>query len=388
MAARRNSRAGSFMVRGDGGPGDGGGLMARFAELCAASNFSFLRGASHPHEMVEAAAALGLEAVAIADRNTLAGAVRAFLAGREQGVRVLTAARLVAQTGVELVCIPRTRAAYGRLCRALSDAHETGEPGAPHIDLPAMAQALGEAQILILMPPPEADEDWRAQAQTVLARAVSPVHLALVRRFDGRDGARLHGLAALARAWGVPTVASSDALYHAPERRALQDVLTCIREHVRIDGAGRRLEANAERHLKDAAEMARLFADYSDAVTRTAQLAGTVSFSLDELVYAYPDETIGAGETPMETLRRLTREGAARRWPGGVPGSGAKGARSRAGADRIARLRQLFPDRGGSGAVRPLAGHSVSGARLGGQFSRVLRDWRHRSGPGADRSSV
>ena len=127
--------------------------MARFAELCAASHFSFLRGASHPHEMVEAAAALGLEAVAVADRNTLAGAVRAFLAGREQGVHVLTAARLVAETGVELACIPRTRAAYGRLCRALSDAHETGEPGAPHIDLPAMAQALGDEQILILMPP-------------------------------------------------------------------------------------------------------------------------------------------------------------------------------------------------------------------------------------------
>ena len=302
--------------------------MARFAELCAASHFSFLRGASHPHEMVEAAAALGLEAVAVADRNTLAGAVRAFLAGREQGVHVLTAARLVAETGVELACIPRTRAAYGRLCRALSDAHETGEPGAPHIDLPAMAQALGDEQILILMPPPEADEDWRAQAETVLARAVSPVHLALVRRFDGRDGARLHGLAALARAWGVQTLASSDALYHAPERRALQDVLTCIREHVRIDAAGRRLEANAERHLKDAAEMARLFADYPEAVTRTAQLARTVTFSLDQLVYAYPDETIGAGETPMETLRRLTREGAARRWPAGAPEAVQKSARA------------------------------------------------------------
>ena len=298
----------------------GGGVMgARFAELCAASNFSFLRGASHPHEMVEAAAALGLEAVVIADRNTLAGAVRAFLAGREQGVRVLTAARLVAETGVELVCIPRTRAAYGRLCRALSDAHETGEPGAPHIDLPAMTKALGEDQILILMPPPELGARWRAHAQTVLARAASPIHLALVRRFDGRDGARLHHLAALAHAWGIETLASSDALYHAPERRALQDVLTCIREHVRIDAAGRRVEANAERHLKDAAEMARLFADYPGAVTRTAELARTVNFSLDQLVYAYPDETIGAGETPMETLRRLTREGAARRWPGGSP---------------------------------------------------------------------
>lgn len=293
--------------------------MIRFAELCAQSNFSFLRGASHPHEMVEAAAALGLDALVVADRNTLAGAVRTFLAAKDQGVRALVGARLATEEGVELVCVPQTRKAYGRLARYLSDAQCAGEPNEPRVRLALAGSALGEAQILILIPPAEETADWRAAVEVFLGEVQSPVHLALIRRFDGRDGARLMRQSRLAARLGVETIASTDALYHAPERRRLQDVVTCIREHVRIDEAGRLLAANAERHLKPPAEMIRLFSGYEDAVARTAALADTVKFRLDQLVYQYPDEVIGEGETPLQTLRRLVAEGSARRWPDGVP---------------------------------------------------------------------
>ena len=293
--------------------------MTAFAELLAASNFSFLRGASHPHEMVQTAAALGLEAVAVTDRNTLAGAVRAHLAGKDHGVKVLIGSRLVTEEGVEVACLPKTRPAYARLTRFLTDAQFAGEPGAPDVRLAGMGQALGGDQILVLVPPPDPDAAWRADAARFVSEAGGRVHLALARRFDGRDGARLMHAARLADELGVETVATSDALYHSPDRRALQDVLTCIREHVRIDEAGRLLQANAERHLKPGEEMARLFKGYENAVSRAAALAREVTFSLDQLVYEYPDEVIGPGETPMQTLRRLTEEGARRRWPQGAP---------------------------------------------------------------------
>jgi error-prone DNA polymerase len=293
--------------------------MTRFAELCAVSNFSFLRGASHPHEMVEAAAALGLDALVVADRNTLAGAVRTFLAAKDHGVHALVGSRLVTQEGAELVCVPQTRTAYGRLARYLTDAQFAGEPNGPVVRLEGSGTALGPEQILILIPPLDESPAWLSAVEGFLSEAQSPVHLALVRRFDGRDGARLMRQSRLAHRLGVETVASTDALYHTPERRLLQDVVTCIREHVRIDEAGRLLEANAERHLKAPEEMERLFAGYEDAVARSAALAETVEFQLDQLVYHYPDEVIGAGETPLETLHRLVEEGIARRWPEGVP---------------------------------------------------------------------
>jgi len=293
--------------------------MTGYAELVAATNFSFLRGASHPHEMVEAAAALGLDALAVTDRNTLAGVVRAHLAGREHGVKILVGARLVTGEGVELVCLPKTRTAYARLSRFLSDAQFAGEPGEPDVRLSAAGAALGADQVLILIPPPDEDAGWAAAAEAFVRASAGPAHLALVRRFDGRDGARLMRQSRLAQRLGVETVATTDALYHAPERRLLQDVVTCIREHVRIEEAGRLLEVNAERHLKPAAEMARLFSGYEDAVARTAALADGIDFQLTELVYEYPDEVIGAGETPMQTLRRLTADGERRRWPDGVP---------------------------------------------------------------------
>ena len=316
MGAKPLSRPGMFTGRGR--------RMSGFAELIAASNFSFLRGASHPHEMVQTAAELGLSAIAIADRNTLAGAVRAHLAGKDHAIKVLIGARLVTREGVDLVCLPKTREAYGRLSRALTDAQFRGEPGEPDMRLAGLSAALGSDQILILAPPPDLNTAWVEHAERCVAQAHSEVFLALTRRFDGEDGHRLASSAALARQLGLETLASTDALYHAPERRLLQDVVTCIREHVRIAQAGRRLNANGERHLKPPTEMVRLFAGYEDAVARSTHLAAQVNFSLDQLVYEYPDEVIGPGEAPMQTLRRLTKEGQAQRWPNGTPAKTSK----------------------------------------------------------------
>ncbi len=297
--------------------------MTGYAELAAATNFSFLRGASHPHEMVETAARLGLDALAVADRNSLAGVVRAHIAAKEAGLNLLVGARLVTLEGPEIVCLPENKPAYARLSRLLSDANfrmdaEGGERQAP-VTLDDALQA-GPDQVLVLMPPQDLrSEAWFEHARRFVLQSQSCVHLALVRCFDGADGERLDRLDALADALGVETVATTDALYHAPERRELADILACIREHVRIDQAGYLLDAHAERHLKPAAEMRRLFPGREDAVARSAALAARVRFSLDELVYAYPGEVLEPGETAMQTLTRLTWEGAAARYPGGVP---------------------------------------------------------------------
>ena len=306
-----------------------------YAELAAATNFSFLRGASHPQEIVKTAAELGLSAVAITDRNSLAGVVRAHLAAKDHGIKLLIGVRLVTVEGVELICLPKNKPAYAALSQLLTDANFRVEAGEGRVRLEDAAAA-GPDQGLILLPPAEVDAAWMHEADRFVRRAQSPVHLALIRRFDGRDGARLHHHAGLAAQLDCETVAVGDVLYHAPERRKLQDVLTCIREHVRIEEAGRRLAAHAERHLKSPEEMMRLFAGYEDAVARSAQLAEQICFSLDELVYEYPDEVIGENETPIQTLRRFAREGCERRYPDGVPPKVAKSL-----AHELALIEQL-----------------------------------------------
>ncbi|WP_375283469.1 error-prone DNA polymerase [Marinicauda pacifica] len=294
--------------------------MMEYAELAAATNFTFLRGASHPHEMVEAAKALGLSALAITDRNTLAGVVRAHLAARDAGIRLLIGARLVTVEGVELICLPRNKDAYGALARLLTDANfrAADQEREGRVTLADVAAA-GPDQVLILIPPAAPEPDWQREVSAFLNRCESPVEYGLVRHFDGQDGARLARQMQEAAHWGLVPVALGDVLFHGAERREMADILTCIREHERIDTAGRKLAAHAERHLKSPQEMARLFAGYEAAVARSAALAARVDFSLDELVYEYPEEVIGEGETPMQTLTRLTWEGAHRRYPAGVP---------------------------------------------------------------------
>ncbi len=294
------------------------GVMMQAAEILAATNFSFLTGASHPDEMIAQAAALGLSAIGIADKNSFAGMVRAHLAAKEAGIQLLVGVRLVTACGFEIAAYPKDRKAYGRLTRMLSDANFRSVKGQCDLWLEDILRH-ETGQIFILLPPQHVDEAWREKAYRFLCASQASCALALTRWFDGCDGRRLYALDALASEWEIDTIATTDARFHAPGRKALADVVTCIREHVRIKQAGFHLAPNAERHLKPASELFRLFTGYEAAVARTLDLANALNFSLDELVYQYPEEVIGENETAMETLRRLTAEGLERRYPSKPP---------------------------------------------------------------------
>ncbi len=293
--------------------------MIGYAELQVASNFSFLRGASHPDELMLTAASLGLRAIAVTDRNTLAGVVRAHTAAKQAGIRFIPGCRLDLRDGPSLLCLPTDRAAYGRLSRLLTLGKRRAEKGACDLDL-ADVYAHAEGQIFILIPPETLeDEAFTAEVAEIASRLDAPCYLAAHALYRGDDKARINRLAAIAEAAGTPMVATGDVHYHHPDRRALQDVLTCIREHCTIHEAGWRLHANAERHLKPADEMARLFAGHEQAVARTLDIMEACRFSLDELRYNYPDEPVPPGKTPQEHLEDLTWAGAARRFPDGIP---------------------------------------------------------------------
>ncbi|MFZ5792093.1 MAG: error-prone DNA polymerase [Pseudomonadota bacterium] len=292
-----------------------------YAELQALSNFSFLRGASHPQELAAYAAELGLAALALCDRNSLAGVVRAHQAAKELGLRFIVGSRLVFRDGAEILALPESRAAYGRLARLLTLGKRRAPKGECWLDLEDLLAEEGAAgRGLVLIALPEEDEA-RLEARLHRLAAVFPgaVYLAGQHLLRGDDEMRIERLAKLAAACGTPLVATNDVHYHVPERRALQDVLTCIREGCTIDEAGYRLFPNAERHLKSPAEMARLFARWPDAIARTVEIAARCRFSLDELRYEYPDELAEEGRTPQQELEHLTWEGARRRYPGGLP---------------------------------------------------------------------
>ncbi len=294
--------------------------MTGYAELIAMTNFSFLRGASHAEEMVETAKTLRLKALGVCDLNTLAGVVRAHLAAKEQGLPLLVGARLRPVRGPDLVCYPTDRAAYGRLSTLISRGKmgEEVAKGECRITIEDIL-AQGEGQIFIACPPSQADPDFEPLLLRLRAHWGDRLYLAAHHHMRGGDRARLGELAALSNRTGVPLLATQDALYHTPARRPLQDVMTCIREGCTVDDAGFRLEANAERHLKPAAQMAALFEGYEAALARSLEIVKRCRFSLDELSYVYPDEPVPAGSTPQEHLVRLTWEGAAQRYPDGVP---------------------------------------------------------------------
>lgn len=297
--------------------------MTRYAELQAASNFSFLRGASHPQELVIGADALGMTAVGLCDRNSLAGVVRAWQQARDQQeggsrIRALTGCRLDFADGTpSLLVYPSDREAYGRLTRLLTVGQMRSEKGQCDLHWRDFEDH-AEGQLVLVVPPERLDAGF-GEALSRIARALPDVWLAASRRYGPRDLHRLSRLAALSEASGAPMVATNDVLYHGPERRPLQDVLTCIREGCTIHEAGLRLAANAERHLKSPSEMARLFARFPGAVERSAEIADRVTFDLSQLRYEYPDEPVPPGKTAMQHLRDLAWAGAAWRYPAGVP---------------------------------------------------------------------
>ncbi|MHA1545039.1 MAG: error-prone DNA polymerase [Alphaproteobacteria bacterium] len=292
-------------------------MPTAYAELAVTTNYSFLAGASHPRELVETAAKLGLAAIAIADRNSLAGVVRAHVAAKEHDIRLIIGARLVLVDGFEILCFPTERGAYGRLTRLLTLGNRRAAKGACHLDLNDLT-ILGAGQRLIAMPPYDLDTKFAQNLERLEAAFPGLVYLAASFIYRGNDRPRLAALAALAAQMRTPLVATNDVLYHTPSRRPLQDVLTCIHQHCTIDEAGFRLQSNAERHLKAPHEMHRLFAGYEDASARTLEIANACRFSLTELAYEYPDESSGQSATPQEELVRLAWLGAAKRFGQGI----------------------------------------------------------------------
>ncbi|HEX6866044.1 MAG TPA: error-prone DNA polymerase, partial [Caulobacteraceae bacterium] len=292
--------------------------MSGYAELQATSNYAFLRGASHPGELVVTAEALGLAAVGVCDRNSLAGVVRAWAAARELKVRALTGARLDFADGTpSLLCYPTDREAYGRLTRLLTVGQLRAEKGECELHWSDFLDH-AEGQLAIVVPPARL-ESFEHDLARMAGELKGGVWLAASRAYAARDLKRIARLDALGRACGAPMVATGDVLYHGPERRPLQDVLTCIREGCAIHQAGLRLEANAERHLKSPAEMARLFARWPEAVERSLEIAGRIGFDLSQLRYEYPDEPVPPGWTAIQHLTRLAWDGAKWRYPDGVP---------------------------------------------------------------------
>jgi len=293
-----------------------------YAELVSASNFSFLRGASHPGELVHQAAALGLRGIGVCDRNSFAGVVRGHVAARDiwkddPTFRYLVGVRLAfTDTTPDIVAYPTDRAAYGRLCALLTTGNRRVAKGDCHLTIDDLA-TFAEGQLLI-MPATfsEAGEEALGRLATI---APGRVWLAGRCEFKGKDAVSLARTADMATRHGVPMIAINDVLFHHPTRKILHDVVTCIGEHLTLENAGRRLQQNAERYLKPETEMRRLFERYPQAIAETERVAGLIHFSLDELKYNYPEETIGNGETAQETLERLSWEGASRRYPSGVP---------------------------------------------------------------------
>ncbi len=294
-----------------------------YAELQAISNFSFLRGASHPKELVERAQELGLAAIAVADRNTLAGVARAHIEGKAAGMRVVIGTRLAFGDAADVLVFPTDRAAYGRLAQLLTDGKRRAPKGECHLTF-ADLFADGDGQRIIALPPADIDDAYAAQLRALTRRFPGAVNLAASHLYRGDDMKRIALLGALADDTHAPLVATNDVLYHARERRPLQDVLTCIREGCTIAEAGFRLAANAERHLKSADEMIRLFRDRPDAVRRSVEIAQACTFSLDELKYEYPAEPVPENRTPQEELARLVALHLPDRYPpdcypGGAP---------------------------------------------------------------------
>jgi len=298
-----------------------------YAELCVTSNFTFLTGASHPEELVTRAADLGLEAIAITDRNSLAGVVRAYSALKElqreaedaiKLPKLIVGCRLVLRDSpVNWIALPRDRGAYARLTRLLTLGKRRAEKGDCHLALSDMLAGCKD-MILIALPQDVTDLQTSAHICKAVQRFPGQVFIGAAPKYDGSDQDYLTQCARLAHKTAAPMVAVGDVLMHRANRRQLADVLTCMRKHITVDQIGTRALPNAERRLKGASDMARLYRDHPAAICRSLEIAAKCSFCLSKLSYEYPDE-IADEETPQARLIRLTNEGLARRYPNDVP---------------------------------------------------------------------
>ena len=286
-----------------------------YAELQITSNFSFLRGASHPEELVEEAAKMGYSKIAITDHNTLAGIVRAHAAARKYEISIIPACRLNLQDGPSLLAYPTNQAGYATLSALLSLGNLRTEKGSCLLYREDVYQH--SSGILFVAIPPDtlsANFDFETDFQNSLAEYKhnlnDQLYLAISRNYQGEDQKRMFRLTALANQLKIPLVATNDVYYHRPERRELQDVLTCVREKCTIHTAGFHLFKNAERHLKTPDEMLRLYRQYPQALQNAVHIAQTCQFSLDSLKYVYPEEITNGERSPFEELTHLAWKGA------------------------------------------------------------------------------
>ena len=290
-----------------------------YVELQVTSNFSFRRGGSHPEELVDQAADLGYDAIAITDRNTFAGIVRAYVIAKERGIRFVPACRIDLLDGASLLAYPTDKAAYARLSALLTRGNLRAEKEKCFLYKKDVYE-FATGNIFVIVPPNKINEDF--EFELVFKNCVRDymanlpnLYMAATRYYTGDDSKRLFLLNEL----GLPLVATNDVHYHSPERRELQDVLTCVREKCTIFNAGYKLHQNAERFLKPIPEMERLFRQYQGALENAAKIADACRFDLKSLEYEYPRELTADGRTPDEQLEFLTWQGAKNYYGDNIP---------------------------------------------------------------------
>lgn len=289
--------------------------MMQYTELQVTTNFSFLRGASHPEEMVSEAKQLGHEAIAITDRNTLAGVVRAHKEAKKVGLRMITGCRLDLADGIHLLVLPTRLTGYTALSNLLTLGNRRTEKGKCDLYKEDMLGTIRDA-VVIAIPPDKLEADTKIP-QNFLNDLLqykeafgNKLYLAATRAYNGQDLKLMHRLWEIEKNYGIPMVATNDVYYHHSSRRELQDIMTCVREKCTIHTAGYKLLSNRERFLKPVSEMIRLFRQYPQAVERTMEINETCQFALTELSYRYPKEILEPGFSPQETITKLAWEGA------------------------------------------------------------------------------
>ena len=283
-----------------------------YAELHCLSNFSFLRGASHPEELVARAAGLGYEALAITDECSVAGVVRAHVAAREHCIKLIIGSELRLEDGLRCVLLAIDRGGYGRLCRLITQARRAAPKGKYLLERKDFTASPG---LLALWLPGTSPDP--AEARWLAGVFPGRLWIAVELLTSGGDRRRLESLGQLGRELDLSLVATGDVHMHVRSRRALQDVLTATRFRTSVDRAGYALHPNGERHLRPLSRLAEVYPP--GLLAATIDIARRCSFSLDELRYEYPREIVPDGETPTGWLRRLTGQGERRRWPQGTP---------------------------------------------------------------------
>ena len=289
-----------------------------YVELQTLTAFSFQEGASLPEEIAHRAAEIGHAAVAIADRNTLSGVVRAHIAAKKLGLRFIVGARLDLANGESFLAYPENRFAYGQLCRLITIGRRRAGKGRCEI-YPADLLEHAERLILIALPPTNLSSNFIQNLQDWRTALGNQVFLATSRLLGPLDTDKIKNLSDLAETARTPLVVTNDVIMHVPERLRLADILACVQNNCTINTLGRRALVNAERHLKPECEMLALFPDHEAAVSRSAEIADRCRFSLDELRYEYPDEPVPPGISTQAYLEQETWSGAHRRYPNGIP---------------------------------------------------------------------